>query len=252
MKIANTIAIVTGGGSGLGEATARALSNEGAKVAIFDIDAEKGTSVAKDIGGLFVPADITDDHSLSDGFDMVENQFAGVARILVACAGSGIRVKTVTSKGRHSIDQFRRVIELNLVGTFNCLAHAAERMAATTPLETDERGIAITTSSIAAFDGITGQAAYAASKAGLVGMTLPIARDLAELGIRVVSVAPGLFETPLLTELPEEVRQNLASDTPFPNRLGKPEEFAQMVCGVIENPMLNGTTIRLDGALRMQ
>ncbi len=249
MEIAGVAAVVTGGASGLGEATARRLAAAGAKVTIFDRNGERAEAVAREIGGRAAVVDVADAGAVEAAFAEAEAAH-GVARILVNCAGIGLAMKTVSRGKPHPLDAFEQVIRVNLVGTFNCIRVAAARMVAAEPLG-EERGVIINTASIAAFDGQIGQAAYSASKGGIVGMTLPIARDLADKRIRVVTIAPGLFLTPLLMSLPEEAREALAASVPHPHRLGRPEEYAMLAEHIVMNPMLNGETIRLDGALRM-
>jgi len=239
-------AFVAGGASGLGEATARELATRGARVAIADLNEERGSALAEEIGGSFAKADVTDEAQVRAA---VEG--AGELRLAVSCAGIGWAERTVGKEGAAALQPFETVIRVNLIGTFNVLRLAAEAMAANDPDEEGERGAVVMTASIAAFDGQIGQTAYSASKGGVVGLTLPAARDLARLGIRVCTIAPGLFDTPLLAGLPEEARQALGSQVPFPPRLGRPEEYAQLACQIAENSMLNGETIRLDGALRM-
>ena len=251
MNISGMAAVVTGGASGLGEATARTLADGGAKLAIFDLNKDRGTTVAEELGGVFCECDVADEASATAAFEAARGAH-GPARILINCAGTGIAVKT-TSKGRaHPLDAFNRIIQINLIGTFNCIRLGATDMAELDPLDDGERGVIVNTASVAAFDGQIGQAAYSASKGGIVGMTLPIARDLASLGIRVNTIAPGLFDTPLLQGLPEDVKQALGASVPFPPRLGDPAEYAQLARHICENPMLNAETIRLDGAIRMQ
>ncbi|MFT4623269.1 MAG: NAD(P)-dependent dehydrogenase (short-subunit alcohol dehydrogenase family) [Myxococcota bacterium] len=250
MKIDGTSAIVTGGASGLGAATAKALSDAGAKVTLFDLNEEAGQAHAAAIGGLFVKVDVADEQSVIDGV-AAAREAHGAARILVNCAGIGPASKTVGRKGPHSLALFKKVIDVNLGGTFNVLRLAAADMVNNEPNAGGERGVIVNTASVAAFDGQMGQAAYAASKGGIVGLTLPVARDLSRYGIRVCCIAPGIFLTPLLMGLPEEVRESLGKSVPFPSRLGDPSEFAALAQHIIENPMLNGETIRLDGALRM-
>lgn len=243
-------AVVTGGASGLGAATAKRLADSGAAVTIFDVNDELGPKTATDIGGRFVSVDVTDEGAVNAGLDAAEEAH-GVTRILVNCAGIGPAAKTVSRGQPHPFDTFKKVVEVNLIGSFNCIRLAATRMVAAEGLDGEEQGVIINTASVAAFDGQVGQAAYSASKGGIVGMTLPIARDLADKGIRVVTIAPGIFETPLLMGMPQEVRDSLAASVPFPRRLGKPEEYARLALDICENPMLNGETIRLDGAIRM-
>jgi NAD(P)-dependent dehydrogenase (short-subunit alcohol dehydrogenase family) len=250
MNINGLAAIVTGGGSGLGAATAEKLASSGARVTLFDMNEETGRAHAAKIGATFIKVNVTDQANVADALAAAESQ-NGVARILVNCAGIVHGGKTV---GRdavpHPLDQFRKVIEVNLIGTFNTISQFAARLSKAEVIG-EERGVIINTASIAAFDGQIGQAAYAASKGGVVGLTLPVARDLAQLAIRVVTIAPGIFWTPMMAGLPQEVRDSLGKQVPFPSRLGKPEEYALMVESVINNPMLNGETIRLDGAIRM-
>ena len=251
MELSGMAAVVTGGASGLGAATARALADGGAKLAIFDLNRDLGAAVAAELGGVFCATDVVDGASVAAAFEQA-NAANGPVRVLVNCAGTGIAVKT-TSKGRpHPLDQFERIIRINLIGTFNCIRLAATEMAGQEPLADGERGVIVNTASIAAFDGQVGQAAYAASKGGIVGMTLPIARDLAADGIRVNTIAPGLFDTPLLHGLPDDVKAALGASVPFPSRFGTPEEYASLARHICENAMLNGETIRLDGAIRMQ
>jgi NAD(P)-dependent dehydrogenase (short-subunit alcohol dehydrogenase family) len=250
MQIQGVAAVITGGASGLGEATARELAKAGAKVAILDIQADKGEAVAKELGGVFANCDVTSEESVVAALQTAKDKH-GAARILVNCAGTGIGAKT-TSKGKpHPLDAFTRIIQINLIGTFNCIRLATTDMVELEPLDTGERGVVINTASVAAFDGQIGQAAYSASKGGVVGMTLPIARDLADKGVRVCTIAPGLFETPLLGGLPDNVKQSLEASVPFPSRLGQPSEYAMLARQIVENAMLNGETIRLDGAIRM-
>ncbi|HMJ95455.1 MAG TPA: SDR family NAD(P)-dependent oxidoreductase [Thermoleophilaceae bacterium] len=246
MELDGIGAFVAGGASGLGEATARELATRGARVAIADLNEERGSALAEEIGGSFAKADVTDEAQVRAA---VEG--AGELRLAVSCAGIGWAERTVGKEGAAALQPFETVIRVNLIGTFNVLRLAAEAMAANDPDEEGERGAVVMTASIAAFDGQIGQTAYSASKGGVVGLTLPAARDLARLGIRVCTIAPGLFDTPLLAGLPEEARQALGSQVPFPPRLGRPEEYAQLACQIAENSMLNGETIRLDGALRM-
>jgi len=250
MNVKGLAAIVTGGGSGLGAATAEKLANDGAKVTIFDMNEETGRAHAAKIGATFAKVNVTDATHVGDALAAAEVQ-NGVARILVNCAGIVYGGKTVGREATpHPLDQFKKVIEVNLIGTFNVISQFAARLSRA-ELVGEERGVIVNTASIAAFDGQIGQAAYAASKGGVVAMTLPIARDLSQLGIRVVTIAPGIFWTPMMASLPEEVRDSLGKQVPFPSRLGKPEEYALMVDSIINNPMINGETIRLDGAMRM-
>ncbi len=253
MRIEGCGALVTGGGSGLGEATARELAKRGARVTILDLGRSRGKEIAADIGSdaRFVEADVTSEEQVGDAVAQTLHDF-GPLRILINCAGIGSAARTVGKDGQpFDLAIFRKTIEVNLVGTFNVTRLAAAKMAANEPDEGGERGAIVNTASAAAFEGQIGQAAYSASKGGIVGMTLPIARDLARLGIRCCTIAPGLFETPLLMGMPEAARKKLGSTIPFPSRLGQPSEYAALACHIVENPMLNGETIRLDGALRM-
>lgn len=250
MKIHDLAAVVTGGASGLGGAVAARLATEGAKVTIIDLNQELGVSLAKSIGGLFIQADVISEESIEHALETAEGMH-GKARILVNCAGIGPPAKAINREGKAlPLEDFARIININLNGTFNVLSKFAARLHATEQ-GGEERGVIINTASVAAFDGQVGQPAYAASKAGVVGMTLPLAREFARYGIRVMTIAPGIFLTPLLASLSEEVQQSLGQQVPFPSRLGQPEEFAQLVQSIIENPMLNGEVIRLDGAIRM-
>jgi NAD(P)-dependent dehydrogenase (short-subunit alcohol dehydrogenase family) len=250
MRIEGTKAIIIGGASGLGEATVRRLHAGGALVTIADVNAEKGQALASELGLEFAACDVRDETQVQTAVEQAASG-AGGLRIAVCCAGTGWAQKVSGSKGPHPLMPFETIIQINLIGTFNALRFAATAMIATEPLEDGERGVCINTASIAAFDGQVGQIAYSASKGGVVGMTLPAARDLAQYGIRVNTIAPGLFDTPLLAALPEEARLKLGAGVPYPPRLGQPSEYAQLACQIIENRMLNGETIRLDGALRM-
>ena len=252
MKIAGSTAVITGGASGLGRATAERLAAGGARVVLVDLPTSKGTDVVGALGAsaLFAPADVTSADAVAAALDQAVARF-GAIHILVNCAGIATAEKTFGKRGPADLAGFSRVIQINLIGSFNCIRLAASHMAKNTPLTDGERGVVINTASVAAFDGQIGQAAYSASKGGIVGMTLPIARDLAEVGIRVCSIAPGIFETPMLGTLPEPARQSLAKQVPFPQRLGQPSEYAALAQHIIENGMLNGETIRLDGAIRM-
>jgi NAD(P)-dependent dehydrogenase (short-subunit alcohol dehydrogenase family) len=253
MKLEGAVALVTGGASGLGEATVRAFVAAGARAAILDRPQSRGAEVAAELGAaraLFTPADVTSGDEVAAAVARAREAFGGL-HVCVNCAGVGTAMRTVTKQGPMPLEMFATVIEINLIGTFNALRLAAAAMAENEPNEEGERGVVVNTASIAAFDGQIGQAAYAASKGGIVGMTLPIARDLAALGIRVVTVAPGTFDTPMLAMAPKELRDKLAAAIPFPSRLGRPAEFAALARHIVENPMLNGETIRLDGALRM-
>ena len=253
MKLSKDLAaVVTGGASGLGEATARALAAEGVKVAIFDMNAERGDQVAKEIGGLFCKVDVSDVESVSVGFAQAR-QIHGQERICVSCAGVAFAAKTVDRDGNyHQPDMFAKTIGINLIGTFNVSSQAAAGMTKADPLNADgERGVIVNTASVAAFEGQIGQAAYAASKGGVTALTVPMARDLSRSGIRVMAIAPGLFMTPMLAGMPEEVQAALGAQVPFPSRLGDPSEYAALVGHIAENPMLNGEVIRLDGAIRL-
>jgi NAD(P)-dependent dehydrogenase (short-subunit alcohol dehydrogenase family) len=252
----NTAAVVTGGASGLGAATARALAAKGAKVAIFDLQAEKGEEVAREIGGVFCEVNVTDDASVDAGFEKARAAH-GQERILVNCAGTGNAIKTASrSKTDGSIkhfplDAFNWIIQINLVGTFRCIAKSAAGMLTLEPMEDGERGAIVNTASVAAEDGQMGQAAYSASKGGVVGMTLPIARDLMSEGIRVNTILPGIFNTPLMNAAPQAVKDALAASVPFPKRLGNAEEYAMLAMTMIECGYFNGEDVRLDGAIRM-
>ncbi|MDZ4307573.1 SDR family oxidoreductase [Allopontixanthobacter sp.] len=252
----NTAAVVTGAASGLGEATARALAAQGVKVAIFDLQEEKGKKVAEEIGGIFCEVNVTDDASVDAGFAKAREAH-GQERILVNCAGVGNAIKTASrSKTDGSIkhfplDAFNFIIQINLVGTFRCIAKSAAGMLTLDPLEDGARGAIVNTASVAAEDGQMGQAAYAASKGGVVGMTLPIARDLMSEGIRVNTILPGIFNTPLMNAAPDAVKDALAASVPFPKRLGYPEEYAQLALAMIGNGYFNGEDVRLDGGIRM-
>ena len=243
-------ALVAGGASGLGEATARELASRGARVAIADLNEERGAQVAQEIGGHFHPTDVTDEERVAAAVEEAVEELGGL-RFAASCAGIGWAERTVKKDGPAALAPFETVIRVNLIGTFNVLRLTANAMAANEPDEQGERGAVVMTASIAAYDGQIGQTAYSASKGGVVGLTLPAARDLARLGIRVCTIAPGLFDTPLLAGLPEEARQALGAQIPFPSRLGRPEEYATLACHIAENTMLNGETLRLDGALRM-
>ena len=254
MKIDGTVAIVTGGASGLGEATVRTLVAGGARAVILDRPQSPGEALAAELGAqhaIFTAADVTSEDEVSKAVERALATF-GAVHIGVNCAGIGIAVRTLSKQGPHSLDLFAKVLQVNLLGTFNTLRLTAAAMAKNQPNEGGERGVIINTASIAAYDGQIGQAAYSASKGGVVGMTLPIARDLSSLGIRVCTIAPGLFDTPLLAGLPEPVRLALGKQVPFPPRLGRPAEYGALAAHIVENAMLNGETIRLDGAIRMQ
>ncbi len=251
MRVEGTTALVTGGASGLGLATARSLAAARANVAILDLPTSAGEDGVADLGerAMFVPADVTSEPDVERALDAAVERF-GSLRLAVNCAGVIWAGRTVGKEGPHDLEMFRKVLEVNVVGTFNVTRLAAARMAANEP-EGEERGVIVNTASIAAFDGQVGQAAYAASKGAIASLTLPVARDLARLQIRCVAIAPGTFDTPMLALLPPEGKDALANDTPHPARLGRPEEFADLVLAIIANPMLNGEVIRLDGALRM-
>ena len=246
MELNDIGALVAGGASGLGEATARELAARGARVTVADVNEEKGEALAAELGGAFVKADVTDEVQVRAAVDTVEG-----LRFAVSCAGIGWAERTVGKDGAASLQPFETVVRVNLIGTYNVLRLSAAAMVAGEPDAEEERGAVVMTSSIAAFDGQIGQTAYSASKGGVVGLTLPAARDLARFGVRVCTIAPGLFDTPLLAALPEQARDALGAQIPFPSRLGRPQEYAQLACHIAENPMLNGETIRLDGALRM-
>jgi NAD(P)-dependent dehydrogenase (short-subunit alcohol dehydrogenase family) len=250
MNPSGHVAIVTGGGSGLGEASARALAAAGAKVAILDLGIERARQVAAEIEGIAVQCDVAGAESAEQAMAAAADKL-GEPRMLVNCAGVAIALKTVGKDGPHPLDRFRKVVEVNLIGTFNMIRLFADRAGRLDPLDGGERGVIVNTASVAAFDGQIGQAAYSASKGGVVGMTLPIARDLARSGIRVVTIAPGIFRTPMLAGLPEEAQASLGQQVPFPPRLGEPAEYAALALHIVENQMLNGETIRLDGAIRM-
>ena len=250
MEIAGKSALVAGGASGLGEATARGLIEAGPVVTIADLNAEKGEALAAELGATFVAADVTDEAAVSSAVESAADRDGGL-RVSVCCAGIGWAERVAHKDGPHNLEFFSNVVKVNLIGTFNVLRLAAAAMSENEADEGGERGVCVNTASIAAYDGQIGQAAYAASKGGIVGMTLPAARDMAKRGIRVNTIAPGLFDTPLLAALPEEARTALGEGIPFPSRLGRPEEYARLVAQIVANPMLNGETIRLDGALRM-
>jgi NAD(P)-dependent dehydrogenase (short-subunit alcohol dehydrogenase family) len=244
-------AIVTGGASGLGAATAKKLAELGLQVVVFDLNVEQGEAHAAAIGGAFHQVNVTDPDSVATGIAAAEKA-VGPLRVLVNCAGIGGASKTVSRGAAHDPNLFQKVIAVNLVGSFNCASQAAARMVASEPVNGDgARGVIVNTASVAAYDGQVGQVAYSASKGGIVGMTLPMARDLADKGIRVCTIAPGLFLTPMMRELPEDVQASLGAQVPFPSRLGDPAEYAEMAGHIIQNPMLNGEMIRLDGAIRM-
>ena len=250
MDINGVAAIVTGGASGLGAGTARRLAAKGVKVTIFDLNAELGQATAREIGGHFAAVNVTDEAAVEAALEEAEG-LHGKARILVNCAGIGPPAKVIDREGKAiALADFSRIVSINLIGSFNVLSKFAARLHAADPIG-EERGVIINTASVAAYDGQIGQAAYAASKSGIVGMTLPVAREFARYGIRVMTIAPGIFWTPLLATLPQEAQDSLGKQVPFPSRLGQPDEYAQLVESIVTNPMLNGETIRLDGAIRM-
>merc|ERR1712142_191402 len=255
MASSRLVAFVTGGASGLGRATALRLAKNGAKVVVADLPGSPGEKVVEEIGAgsaIFCPTDVTNSGDIEAGVAAGKEKFGDI-NVLVNCAGIGVAKKVLNKAGKaHSLEEFNKVIQVNLCGSFNAIRILSESMALNTPTEGGERGVIVNTASVAAFDGQRGQAAYSASKGGIVGMTLPIARDFAADGIRVNTIAPGLFLTPLLEGLPEKVRTYLASTVPFPSRLGHPDEYAHLAQSIVENPLLNGEVIRVDGALRMQ
>ena len=246
MKIEGKLAIVTGGASGLGGACSRMIAAAGARVLIVDVNQDAGQALAAEIGGQVTASDITDAAAMQNVIAQ-----AGTVHVLINCAGIGMSQRVIGKEGPAPLDAFERVIRVNLIGTYNCIRLAASAMALNAPDEGGERGVIVNTASIAAFDGQIGQSAYSASKGGIVGMTLPLARDLSKLGIRVMTIAPGVMDTPLLAKLPPQVKVELGAQVPYPARLGQPEEFASLARHIIENAYLNGETIRLDGALRM-
>lgn len=250
MRIEGSSAIVVGGASGLGEATVRQLHARGSIVTVADLNAERGQALAGELGVDFLTCDVRQEDQVQQAVAQAAAAEGGL-RIAVCCAGTGWAAKVAGSKGPHPLLPFQTIIEINLIGTFNVLRMAASAMIGNEPADDGERGVCVNTASIAAFDGQIGQIAYSASKGGVVGMTLPAARDLAQYGIRVNTIAPGLFDTPLLAALPQEAREKLGAGVPYPPRLGRPAEYGQLVCQIAENVMLNGETIRLDGALRM-
>jgi len=250
MQIRNSVFLVTGGASGLGAATARMAAENGGKVVIADMQVEAGEKLAKELGGRFVKCDVTTEADGKGAVALALQAFGGL-NVLVNCAGIALAERTVGKEAPHDLARFARVITVNLIGTFNMIRLAADAMVKAGPNAAGERGVIINTASVAAYDGQIGQAAYAASKGGVVGMTLPVARDLSRNGIRVCTIAPGIFETPMLLGLPKEAQDSLGKQVPFPSRLGKPVEYAQLARAIIENEMLNGETIRLDGAIRM-
>ena len=251
MLLAGHSAVITGGASGLGAATARGLAKEGVKVALWDLNEDKGNELAAELGGVFCSTNVADENSVKAALGKTVAAI-GAPRFLVNCAGVAIGEKTVGKNGAHKLESFKRIIDINLVGTFNCIRLVAEAMEKLDPLDDGERGAIINTASVAAFDGQIGQAAYSASKAGVAGMTLPIARDLMSIGVRVNTIAPGIFWTPMMAGMDQKIQDALAAMVPFPKRLGKPEEYAALAVEICRNSYLNGETIRLDGAIRMQ
>lgn len=250
MDVKGKAAIVTGGGSGLGAATARALAKAGAKVSLLDVNLEQAEKVAAEIGGKAIACDVSNAAAAEAALAEAAETY-GEARILINCAGIAPAVRVVGREGPHDLEVFRKVIEVNLIGSFNMLRLFADRASKLEPLADGERGVVISTASVAAFDGQIGQAAYSASKGGVHAMALPIAREIARFGIRVMTIAPGIFATPMLLGMPQEVQDSLGASVPFPSRLGQPEEYASLAMHIIDNVMLNGETIRLDGAIRM-
>lgn len=251
MQIADQKVLVTGGASGLGAACARRMAAQGATVAILDFNFELAQTVANEIGGVAVQADVSDAEAVGDAVAKASELLGSAPRIVINCAGIGMAARVVGREGKLSFDVFDKTLKVNLFGTYHVMSHAARLMTELEPLENGERGVIINTSSVAWEDGQVGQAAYAASKAGIASMCLPIARELSRFGIRVMSIAPGLFNTPMMEGLPEEIAAKIAADIPFPARLGKPDEYALLAEQIVVNPFLNGTTIRLDGAVRL-
>lgn len=250
MDFNNRAVVVTGGGSGLGEATARVIAEQGGFPVILDLNEVKGHAIAMELNGLFVKTNVTKEEEVQQAINMALEKYGAIHGV-VNCAGLGTSTRVVGKKGIFPLDEFNFVVQVNLVGTFNVIRLAAAAMANNDANDFGEKGVIVNTASVAAFEGQIGQAAYAASKAGIVGMTLPIARDLASYGIRVMTIAPGIFNTPLMAMAPQEVKEALGKQIPFPPRLGEAPEFAHLVRAIFENPMLNGETIRLDGAVRM-
>jgi len=250
MLIKNCVFLITGGASGLGAATARMAVENGGKVVIADLQADLGEKLAKELGGRFAKCDVTSEADGKAAVELAVKAFGGI-HVLVNCAGIGTAERTIGKEGPHNLGHFTRVVTINLIGSFNMIRLAADAMAKAGPNAAGERGVIINTASVAAYDGQIGQAAYSASKGGIVGMTLPIARDLSRNGIRVCTIAPGIFETPMLLGMPKDVQDALGKMVPFPPRLGRPVEYAQLARAIIENEMMNGETIRLDGAIRM-
>ncbi|UFI03261.1 SDR family NAD(P)-dependent oxidoreductase [Roseibium aggregatum] len=251
MLISGQAAFVTGGGSGLGAATARHFASQGAKVAILDFDIDRARAVAEEIGGFAVQADVSDEATVGTALDEAIELLGETPRVVVNCAGVGFAARIVGREGKLSFDTFEKTLKVNLFGTFNVMSHAARRLMDVEPLENGERGVIVNTASVAFEDGQLGQAAYSASKGGIAAMCLPAAREFAQHGIRVMAIAPGLFRTPMMEGLPEEVSAKITANIPFPPRLGEPEEFALLAGHIVTNPFLNGTTIRLDGAVRL-
>ena len=251
MNIDGHVALVTGAGSGLGAATARHLAAKGAKVAILDFDIERARAVAAEIGGIALHVDVSDEAAVGAAVDSAVEQLGSAPRIAINCAGVGMAARIVGREGKLSFDVFEKTLRVNLFGTYNVMSHAARRMAELDPLAAGERGVIINTASVAYEDGQLGQAAYAASKGAIASMCLPAAREFAQSGIRVMAIAPGLFQTPMMEGLPEEVSAKITANIPFPARLGAPEEYALLAEQIVTNPFLNGTTIRLDGAVRL-
>ncbi|MCG3173565.1 MAG: putative oxidoreductase [Myxococcota bacterium] len=253
MDIKGKVAVVSGGASGLGAAAVRAFVKAGGSAVIMDLNEEAGAALARELGdkAAFIKTDVTSPEQVTAALDLAQSKFGGL-HVAINCAGVGVAARTLSKNGPMDLNLFRKVIEINLIGTFNVIRLAADRMAKNAPGPSDERGVIINTASVAAFDGQIGQAAYSASKGGVVGMTLPIARDLMGNGIRVMTIAPGIFDTPMLAMLPQEARDSLAAQVPFPKRLGNPAEYGALAMHIIENQMLNAEVIRLDGAIRMQ
>lgn len=253
MNMKQVVAFVTGGASGLGEATVRRVVNDGGKAMILDLAEERGEKLASELGGnaLFQKMDVSNPESVEMALAKTVEMFGSI-NVVVNCAGIATAEKVISKRGTHTLESFAKTLQVNLIGSFNVIRLAAAQMVGNEPNPGGERGVMICTASVAAYEGQIGQAAYSASKGGIVGMTLPIAREMAAHGIRVMTIAPGLFETPMFDSLPEDARKSLGSMIPFPSRLGYPEEYALLVQSILENPMLNGTTIRLDGAIRMQ
>jgi len=251
MQIQNTPVLVTGGASGLGAATARRLARNGAKVAVLDFNGDAAQTIAQEIGGIAVQVDVTDEAAVDAALEDTCTGLDATPRIVINCAGVGMAARIVGRAGKNSIDVFEKTLRVNLFGTYNVMTHAARRMLELEPQENGERGVIINTSSVAWQDGQLGQAAYAASKGAIASMCLPAAREFAQFGVRVVAIAPGLFHTPMMEGLPEDVTQQIAASVPFPSRLGEPDEYALFAQQIIENPYINGTTMRLDGAVRL-